>query len=115
MAAYLTVAMLLHYVHLPGNSPKIICHLSASTTKEQSPQDNNEAAFKWVLQCTYEQTTPSCKVQLCIKMHTMGPKNGRNGYINQYGYITPAFSGPHGGERSIWLHHPCVLGVSENG
>ena len=47
----------------------------------------------------------------------------------QYGYITPAFSGspwwgesnmaasplpsqaPHGGERAIWLHHPCLLGV----
>ena len=20
--------------------------------------------------------------------------------------------GPHGGEKSIWLHHPCLLGVS---
>ena len=53
------------------------------------------------------------------------PEEGRN----QYGYITPAFSGspwwgeiymatsllpsrgPHGGEKSIWLHHPCLLGV----
>ena len=48
---------------------------------------------------------------------------------NRYGYITPTFSGstwwaeinmatsplsswaPHGGEKSIWLHHPCFLGV----
>ena len=35
----------------------------------------------------------------------------RNGYINQYGYITPASQAPHGEERSIWLHHPCRLGV----
>ena len=31
-----------HCVHLPGNSPKITCHLSASTAKQQSPQDNNQ-------------------------------------------------------------------------
>ena len=48
---------------------------------------------------------------------------------NQYGYITPAFSGfpwwgeinmatsplpsqgSHGGEKSTWLHHPCLLRV----
>ena len=48
---------------------------------------------------------------------------------NQYGYITPAFSrspwwgeinvatsplpsrGPHGGEKSIWLHHPAFSGA----
>ena len=30
---------------------------------------------------------------------------------NQHGYISPAFSGPHGGEKSIWLHHACFLGV----
>ena len=48
---------------------------------------------------------------------------------DQYGYISRAFSGfpwwreiniatsplpsqgPHGGERSKWLHHPCLLGV----
>ena len=47
-----------------GNSLKITCHLSASMAKQQSPQDNNETAFKLVLQCTYEQTTHSCKVQL---------------------------------------------------
>ena len=29
-------------VHLPGNSPKITCQLSASTAKQQSPQDNNQ-------------------------------------------------------------------------
>ena len=47
----------------------------------------------------------------------------------QYGYITPAFSGspwwgeinmatsplpsrgPHSGEKSIWLHRPCLLGI----
>ena len=56
---------------------------------------------------------------------TRGPMVGRN----QYGYITPAFSGspwrgeinmatsplpsrgPHGGEKSIRLHHPCLLGL----
>ena len=31
-----------HCVHLPGNSPKITYHLSASTAKQQSPQDNNQ-------------------------------------------------------------------------
>ena len=49
--------------------------------------------------------------------------------IDQYGYIAPTFSrypwwgeinmatsplpsqGPHGGERSIWLHRPCRLSV----
>ena len=49
---------------------------------------------------------------------------------NQYGYMTPTFSGspwwgdinmatsplpsqgPHVGEKSIWLHHPCLLGVT---
>ena len=35
-------AKLLHCVHLPGNSPKITRHLSASTAKQQSPQDNNQ-------------------------------------------------------------------------
>ena len=29
-----TLAKLLHCVHLPGNSPKITCHLSASTAKQ---------------------------------------------------------------------------------
>ena len=32
----------LRALHLPGNSPKITCHLSASTAKPQSPQDNNQ-------------------------------------------------------------------------
>ena len=31
-----------HCVHLPGNSPKIACHPSASTANPQSPQDNNQ-------------------------------------------------------------------------
>ena len=31
-----------HYVHLPGKSPKITCHLSVSKAKQQSPQDNNQ-------------------------------------------------------------------------
>ena len=52
---------------------------------------------------------------------------------NQEGHITPAFSGspwwvemdmlaspvpsrgPHGEERSIWLHHPCLLRVPMSG
>ena len=29
----------------------------------------------------------------------------------QNGYITPAFSGTHCGERRIWRHHPRLLGV----
>ena len=37
-----SMAKLLHCVQLPGNSPKITCHLSASTAKQQSPQDNNQ-------------------------------------------------------------------------
>ena len=37
-----TKAKLLHCVHLPGNSPKIAYHLSASTANPQSPQDNNQ-------------------------------------------------------------------------
>ena len=36
------VALRAHCVHLPGNSPKITCHLSASTAKQQRPQDNNQ-------------------------------------------------------------------------
>ena len=36
-----------------------------------------------------------------------GPIVGRD----QYGCITPAFSGPHGGAKSIWLHQPSLLGV----
>ena len=31
-----------HCVHLLGNSPKITCHLFASTANQQSPQDNNQ-------------------------------------------------------------------------
>ena len=53
---------------LLGNLPKITCHLSASTAKQQSPQDDIKSAFKLVLQCTYEQTTQSCKVQLLSKV-----------------------------------------------
>ena len=30
---------------------------------------------------------------------------------DQYGYITLAFLGPQGGEKSIWRHSPCILGV----
>ena len=30
---------------------------------------------------------------------------------NQYGYITVPSQGPHGGERAIWLHHPCLRKV----
>ena len=58
------LATRLHCVHLPGNSPKITYHLSNSTAKQRSPQDNNKTAFKLVLQCTYEQTLQSCKVPL---------------------------------------------------
>ena len=36
------VALCAHCVHLPGNSPKITRHLSASTAKQQSPQDNKQ-------------------------------------------------------------------------
>ena len=36
------VALRGHCVHLPENSPKITCHLSASRAKPQSPQDNNQ-------------------------------------------------------------------------
>ena len=35
-------ALRAHCMHLPGNSPKITCHLSASTAKQQSPPDNNQ-------------------------------------------------------------------------
>ena len=52
---------------------------------------------------------------------------------NPCGYITPTLSGPpwwgeinmatsplpslgtHGGEKSIWLHHLCLLGVPNGG
>ena len=30
---------------------------------------------------------------------------------NQYGYITPAFLGPHAGEEAIWFHNACLLAV----
>ena len=30
---------------------------------------------------------------------------------DQYGHITRAFLGPHGGERSKWQHQPCLLEV----
>ena len=36
------VALRGHCVHLPGNLPKITCHLSAGTAKQQSQQDNNQ-------------------------------------------------------------------------
>ena len=35
-------ALRAHCVHLPGNSPKITCHLSVSTAKQQSRQENNQ-------------------------------------------------------------------------
>ena len=38
----LFVALCGHYVHLPGNFPKITCHLSANKAKQRSPQDNNQ-------------------------------------------------------------------------
>ena len=39
--------MLLHCLHLLGNSPKITYHLfDSSTVEQQSPQDSNENAFK---------------------------------------------------------------------
>ena len=62
------VALHAHCTHLPGNSPKITWHLSASKAKQQSPQDNNKTAFKLELQCTYGQTTQCCNVQLCSGM-----------------------------------------------
>ena len=48
----------------PGYSPKNTCHLTSSTAKQQSPQENNETAFNLVLHCPYGQTTQPCKVQL---------------------------------------------------
>ena len=56
-------------MRMPGYSPKITCHLSDSTAKQQSPQDNNETAFKLVPQCPYEQTTNSSMsagIDMCI-------------------------------------------------
>ena len=41
-----------HCVHLPTNSPKIACHLSASTANGQSPQDNNQHTRS--CQCTHD-------------------------------------------------------------
>ena len=58
------VALRVHQV--PRNAPKITCLLSASTAKQQNPQDSNETAFQLVLQCTYKQTTESSEVSLCI-------------------------------------------------
>ena len=43
-------------------------HLFDSVAKQQSPQDNNQTAFKLVFQCLYEQTTQPCQVQLCRGM-----------------------------------------------
>ena len=57
------------HTQMPGYSPRIAYLLFDSTAKQQSPQDNNETAFKLVLQCLYEQTTQPCKVQLCRGMH----------------------------------------------
>ena len=53
---------------MPGSSPKITYHLSDSTAKQQNPHNNNETAFKLVLQCPHEQNTEPCKVQLCRGM-----------------------------------------------
>ena len=71
-----------------------------------------------------------CK--LCKDIFLLWGSVGANGYINQYSYITPAFSGspwwgeinmatsplpswgPHCGEKLIWLHNPrkkCGLGL----
>ena len=60
-----SMAKLLHCVHTacilrtqrPGNSPKNTCHLTGSTTKQQSRHENNKTAFNLVLHCPYEQTT----------------------------------------------------------
>ena len=54
--------------HRPGYSSKNTCHLSGSTAKQQSPNENNETAFNLVLHCPYAQPTQTCIVRLCRGM-----------------------------------------------
>ena len=56
-------------------------------------------------------TMPQCHMRAINMATSPLPSRGLMVGRNQYGYI-PAFSGPHGGEKSIWLHHPFLLGVS---
>ena len=51
-----------------GYSPKNTSHLSSSTAKQQSPNENNETAFNLVINCRYEHANQPCKVQVCKGM-----------------------------------------------
>ena len=64
---YLCTACILRTQRL-RYSPKDTCHPSSSTAKQQSPHENNEAAFNLVMNCRYERATQPCKVQLCKGM-----------------------------------------------
>ena len=106
----------LHAHCVLGNSPKITCHLCSSTAKQQSPQG------------TYEQTTQSCKVQLCSGMQEahmfkrqrphsdISPgrwpynwQQTRHHFPPPQWFPLPVPMVAWWG-RSLWLHNRCLLG-----